>query len=103
MSIEETIRDTVEPKRDLSLFLQGVNINMNNWQKQAEKLLKGRTIIQIQWMTKENAEDIGWYKRPLLMVLDNGTIIHAQADDEGNDGGALYIQKGKESTTLPVF
>tara|TARA_Y100000310_G_C20492260_1_gene719815 strand:- start:711 stop:911 length:201 start_codon:yes stop_codon:yes gene_type:complete len=26
LSIEETIRDTVEPKRDLSLFLQGVNM-----------------------------------------------------------------------------
>jgi len=26
LSIEETIRDTVEPKCDLSLFLQGVNM-----------------------------------------------------------------------------
>ena len=76
---------------------------MNNWQKQAAKLLKGRTVVKVQWMTKENAEDIGWNKRPLLMVLDNGTIIYAQADDEGNDGGALYVDTGKEGITLPVF
>ena len=76
---------------------------MINWQKQAVGLLKGRTIVKVQWMTEKNAKEFGWNSRPLLMVLDNGTIIHAQADDEGNDGGALYVDTGKEGTTLPVF
>ena len=76
---------------------------MSNWQEQAVKLLKGRTIIKVQWMTKENAEQFDWHSRPLLMVLDNGTIMYAQTDDEGNDGGALYIDTGKEGLTLPVF
>ena len=76
---------------------------MNDWQKQAVGLLKGRTIVKVQWMTEKNAKEFGWNSRPLLMVLDNGTIIHAQADDEGNDGGALYVDTGKEGTTLPVF
>jgi hypothetical protein len=76
---------------------------MGKWQKQAVGLLKGRTIVNVQWMTEENAKEIGWRNRPLLMVLDNGTIVHAQADDEGNDGGALYVDTNKKGIVLPVF
>ena len=77
---------------------------MIDWNKKAEKLLKGRTIKKVQYMTKENADIIGWSKRPLLIVLDNDSILYSQADDEGNDGGALYIDNGSEhGNTLPVL
>ena len=35
-------------------------------------------------------ELMGWYKRPIVFQLDNGTLCFLSADDEGNDGGALF-------------
>ena len=46
-------------------------------------------IIKVQYMTKKNAGDLDWYQRPLMLKLDDGSLIFPQADDEGNDGGAL--------------
>jgi hypothetical protein len=35
-------------------------------------------------------EDMGWYSRPLAIFLDNGEHLIISADDEGNDGGAIF-------------
>ena len=48
----------------------------------------GKKIVKVQYMTKKNAGDLG-YQRPLMLKLDDGSLIFPQADDEGNDGGAL--------------
>lgn len=59
------------------------------WTTKAAKALIGKKIVKVQYMTKKNAEDLDWYQRPLILQLDDGSIIFPQADDEGNDGGAL--------------
>jgi len=74
-----------------------------NWEKLASRLLVGKKIKKVQWMTQEDAEHIGWYKRPLLLILDDGSIIYAQMDDEGNDGGAMYVQTKDKGHVLPVL
>ena len=77
---------------------------MKDWQKEAQKCLVGKTIKHVQWMTNANAKEIGWSNRPLLIVFDDDSIMFAQSDDEGNDGGALYVDKGKdEQYIFPVF
>jgi hypothetical protein len=45
-----------------------------------------------------------WYNRPLCILLDDGTWIIPQSDDEGNDGGALYVANAvkEKATVLPV-
>lgn len=55
----------------------------------ANRKLVGRKIVNIRYMTSEEAKGYGYEKRPLVIFLDNGEGIWAQKDDEGNDAGAL--------------
>ena len=88
------------------------------WEATANKILLGRKIVKIQWMTEKDADKaFGWYKRPVVLTLDDGTELIPQSDDEGNDGGALLWLNPKElveskhfpgekftkSEVLPVF
>ena len=47
---------------------------------------------------KEETEASGWYSSPIVIELSDGSALIPQSDDEGNDGGALWIanSKGKE-------
>ena len=60
----------------------------------------GKRIVKVEWMGKDETDEIGWHSRPLCMKLDDGTWIFPMADDEGNDGGALAVG---DKETLPVF
>ena len=66
----------------------------------ANKELLGKKIASIEYMASDDAENFGWNKRPMIITLDDGTEIFSQADEEGNDGGALAIynsDKGGQS------
>ena len=88
-------------------------INMDNdehkdarvhWEDKANVLLLGRRIVKIEWMTNKEADKLDWSSRPVCMMLDNGTWIYPQRDDEGNDGGALFGQtKDGKDLTFPVI
>ena len=68
------------------------------WETTANKILLGRKIVKIKWLTEDQAEqEFGWRKRPVLLQLDDGTEIVPQMDDEGNDGGALLWINPKET------
>ena len=74
----------------------------------AEKMLFGRRITGIKYMSTKEADEFGWYKRPIIIILDDGTEIYPQMDDEGNDGGALachFLNKKNERQVelFPVF
>lgn len=74
------------------------------WVEKSNSILKGRTIVKVRYLNDEEMELMGWYKRPLCFVLDNGTLCIPSMDDEGNDGGSLFYQeKGKELDVLPVI
>lgn len=60
------------------------------WTKQAKEILLKRTIVDVRYLTDEEMEDMGWYSRPLALFLDNGEHLIISADDEGNDGGAIF-------------
>ena len=63
------------------------------------QFLIGSKIIKVDYMSNEEADDLGWSDRPIQIHLDNGAVLSPQADDEGNDGGALATS----SKTLPVI
>jgi len=66
----------------------------------ANKELLGKKIASIEYMASDDAENFGWNKRPMIITLDDGTEIFSQADEEGNDGGALALynsDKGGQS------
>lgn len=66
---------------------------VDNLTKTAKDILQGRTIVEVRYLTEDETEHMGWYKRPICFVLDNGTICVPQMDDEGNDGGSLFYQQ----------
>ena len=74
------------------------------WVEKSNSILKGRTIVNVRYLNDEEMELMGWYKRPLCFVLDNGTLCIPSMDDEGNNGGSLFYQEqGKELDVLPVI
>lgn len=72
------------------------------WNKEVEKLLLGRKIVKIEWMLNKEAEECGWYSRPVCLLLDSGVWIYPLRDDEGNDGGALATS-ADGMPVIPVF
>ena len=53
------------------------------------KNLIGTTIKSVRRLSSTELEGLGWSKNPLVLVLNNGTCLIPQLDDEGNDGGAV--------------
>lgn len=60
------------------------------WAKKAEEQLVGKTIVGVRYMTPAEMKDQYWSKNPLVIFLSDGSYIYPSADDEGNDGGALF-------------
>ena len=56
------------------------------------KPLIGRTIVGLHWLGVDECNAVGISKSPLALTLDDGTLFWPMADDEGNEGGALFFQ-----------
>jgi hypothetical protein len=41
----------------------------------------------------ELAKEFGWDHTPTVIVLDDGTLLFASRDEEGNDSGELYFKQ----------
>tara|TARA_Y100001963_G_scaffold44477_1_gene62449 strand:+ start:153 stop:410 length:258 start_codon:yes stop_codon:yes gene_type:complete len=76
---------------------------VRKWNDKAEEVLLKRRITHVEYMSTEEAKDYMWYKRPVVMYLDNGTRLIIQSDDEGNDGGALWYGTSENQDVLPVL
>jgi hypothetical protein len=61
-------------------------------QPKLNEVLKDRTIAAVRYMSQEEAKSMSWDSRPLVLHLDNGTLLFISRDDEGNDGGSLFYQ-----------
>jgi hypothetical protein len=71
------------------------------WEKAFQPLV-GRKITSVRWMMKEEQKEAGWYSSPIILQLDDGTLLYPQSDDEGNDGGALAVQAGSKTKGAPT-
>ena len=59
----------------------------------------GRTIVGARKMTRDEAEAEGWnglrdWDYPVVLILDDGTILFPSADEEGNGPGELFGTAG---------
>lgn len=72
------------------------------WTTEARRQLLGRRIVQVRYMTEAEAGDLDWGSRPVVIQLDDGALIWAAADDEGNDGGAIFTTN-EIQPVLPVL
>jgi len=68
------------------------------WTLDTQALLVGKKVVDVRYMTEEEAEDNLWYNRPIIIVFDDGTYLIPMADDEGNNGGSLFTS----CVTMPV-
>ena len=66
----------------------------------AHDLLVGRTIVRIGYMPASEAEVIGWPDRPAVLELDDGTVIYATCDEEGNGAGVLMAEGMRREVCL---
>ena len=69
------------------------------WTEFAEKLLLGRKITKVEYLSDNEAKDCGWDCKPVVFQLDGKDWVYPMRDDEGNDGGALVVGE----RTLPVL
>ena len=75
----------------------------NKWEQKAQELLMGKRIIGVKYMSTDEANESMWGNRPICILLNDGTWIIPQSDDEGNDGGALGVTKDNKFDVLPVI
>ena len=71
---------------------------MVEWQNRVHKKVAGRSIMRVRYLTDEEMEVLGWYKRPVVLELSDNTLLIPQMDDEGNDGGAMMHYDAKKQT-----
>lgn len=68
-----------------------------------ESILKGKTIVRVRRLSKDEMLFMGWYKNPLVIMLDDETQIILQSDDEGNDGGAGFIYNAETNVSETIY
>ena len=75
------------------------------WQNFTRKLLVGKTVRHVRYMSDKEMKDFMWDKKPVVIIFTDGTMLVPQSDDEGNDGGALfyYNEKEKKQEVIPVI
>ena len=73
------------------------------WNKKAQELLLNKKIIKVEYMDSKEAKYAMWDNRPVRIILEDGTNIFPMRDDEGNDGGALWLGNHDLDEVLPVL
>lgn len=72
------------------------------WGDKVAKLLVGKTITAVRYLTEEEREDLCWHDRAVVITLNDGTVLFPSRDDEGNGAGALFTNSD-ELPTVPVI
>jgi hypothetical protein len=70
----------------------------------AHKSLVGKKIKAVEYMDEEEKENMYWKQGAMVFELDDGILMFASSDEEGNEAGSMYIQlKNKEEPVLEVI
>lgn len=72
------------------------------WTLKIRELLQGKKCLGGRYLTQEEADEMGWSKRPFCMFFEGGLIVYASSDDEGNDGGSLFTTD-EDLSVIPVL
>tara|TARA_Y100000034_G_C6889727_1_gene409120 strand:- start:785 stop:1069 length:285 start_codon:yes stop_codon:yes gene_type:complete len=80
------------------------------WNKIADELLTGRTILGVRYLASEECQDLDWRNSPISLLLserpnkgvEDRMWAFPSMDDEGNGAGALFTTSEDEGV-LPVI
>jgi len=73
------------------------------WDNQAKGLV-GKKIVDARYLTRTEAEGMGFHSRPIVLIMDDGSTYFPSKDDEGNDAGSLFgTDKNGENDDFPVL
>ena len=75
----------------------------SHWEKKISKLLVGKKITKVQYLSNDETEENYWCSRPIAIQLDNQYWLIPMSDDEGNDGGSMAVSFMKGLTTIPTL
>lgn len=70
-------------------------ISEKQFSNQIAKKLVGRKITAVRYLTEEEADDLGWDQKAVVLILDD-IYLFPSIDEEGNGPGALF-------TNIPGF
>jgi len=82
--------------------IEDIELSKDWWAKKVADHIVGRKIIDVNYMTKEETKEFGWYHSAINIYLDNGFILSPMQDDEGNGAGAMCTNI-KDLQTIPVW
>lgn len=71
--------------------------------KAAKDVFQGRTIVDVRYLTDEEAKELGWYDRCVVFQLDNGELMFPSQDEEGNNAGVIFFGTNGVAPALPVL
>lgn len=71
--------------------------------KEAKEAFVGLSIKGVRYLSEEEANNMYIQKRPIVLILSDGTQIMPFKDAEGNDGGALWSCKKGRDLNLPAI
>ena len=60
------------------------------WTEEAGDLLRGRTVIDVRYMTERERKEFNWHASAAVIVFADGLLLYPSVDEEGNDAGVLF-------------
>ncbi len=85
---------TTSKRQTVNLENDPLYKDKKDWSQRFKNLI-GKRIVSVRYLTKEETDASGWYSAPIVIELEDGQALIPQQDDEGNDGGALWIANSK--------
>ena len=85
---------TTSKRQTVNLENDPLYKDKKDWSQRFRNLI-GKRIVSVRYLTKEETDASGWYSAPIVIELEDGQALIPQQDDEGNDGGALWIANSK--------
>ena len=71
------------------------------WEQAADALLTGKRITGVRTMTQREADELGWNKRPVILILEGNVELFPSQDDEGNDAGTWFGTSPEGDLCIP--
>ncbi len=72
------------------------------WEKKINKFLIGKKISFARYLTQEEAQEIGWDRKGLIIWFSDGSHVMPTMDDEGNGPGAMFTSD-EDLSVIPVY